>query len=69
VSRFDEVAVPLTAWERYRLCVICRVGIGEPCESVSGEVVGGRPDKERFQLLFPHKARKLRAGYVRGAEL
>lgn len=51
----------LTDWSAYRACTqVCRAPIGKPCVSLSGRIVGGRPDGVRTELTIPHKARKLR---------
>lgn len=45
----------------YRACSqVCRAPLGQPCISLSGKVVDGRPDGVRTELAKPHKARKLR---------
>jgi hypothetical protein len=48
-------------WDDYRKCSqICGAEIGEPCTSLSGRVVGGRPDGVRTPLKAAHRTRKLR---------
>ena len=48
-------------WHGYRKCSqVCGMPTGKPCVSLSGTVVGGRPDGIRTELAIPHKARKLR---------
>lgn len=50
----------------YRKCSqICGAKIGEPCFSLSGRIVGGRPDGIRTPLDAPHKARKRRTKRVK----
>ena len=52
---------PPVDWNDYRKCSqVCRAEIGQPCFSLSGTIVGGRPDGVRTPLDHPHKARKLR---------
>jgi len=47
-------------WNDYRKCSqICGMPTGKACVSMSGTIVGGRPDGIRTELLIPHKARKL----------
>ena len=56
-------------WSAYRACSqACRAPIGQPCVSLSGKVVGGRPDEVRIELDQPHKARKPRTRGRRKAE-
>ena len=51
----------MTDWNLYRKCSqVCRAEIGQPCISLSGKIVEGRPDNVRTELTVPHKARKLR---------
>lgn len=45
---------------RYRACPVCRVKLGEPCVSLSGKIVNGRPDNVRTELPQPHTLRKRR---------
>jgi hypothetical protein len=50
-----------TDWSAYRKCSqICGMPTGQACVSVSGTIVGGRPDGIRTELAVPHRARKLR---------
>lgn len=52
-----------TDWSAYRKCSqVCRAKIGEPCFSLSGTVVNGRPNGVRTPLAAPHNARKRRSG-------
>jgi hypothetical protein len=52
-----------TDWNEYRKCSqVCRAAIGEPCFSLSGRIVGGRPDGVRTPLAVPHVSRKRRTG-------
>lgn len=51
----------MTDWGLYRKCSkVCGQPTGKACVSLSGMVVGGRPDQVRTELEFPHKSRKLR---------
>lgn len=67
VARLDReealaAAEPID-WNAYRKCSqVCRAETGEPCYSLSGAVVGGRPDGVRTYLVVPHAARKRRTG-------
>lgn len=55
------VADRVINWDDYRKCSqICGAPIGTPCVSLSGTIVGGRPDGVRTELNRPHIARKLR---------
>lgn len=57
----DRLAAEPVDWNAYRKCSqICRAETGEPCFSLSGTVVGGRPDGVRTPLTHAHAARKLR---------
>lgn len=48
-------------WDEYRKCSqVCGADIGQPCTSLSGRVVDGRPDGVRTPLDRPHIARKKR---------
>lgn len=58
----DYRATESTDWSRYRACPVCRVGLGQPCVSRSGRVVGGQPDQVRTVLSQPHTIRPLRSG-------
>jgi hypothetical protein len=52
---------PLTDWDLYRKCnLICRAPSGQPCFTVSGRIVNGRPDGARTDLEHPHTSRKMR---------
>ena len=52
---------PPTDWNLYRKCSqVCGAEIGQPCVSLSGTIVGGRPDEIRTELPRPHVSRKLR---------
>jgi hypothetical protein len=51
----------LTDWNLYRKCSqVCRAEIGQPCISLSGRIVNGRPDGIRRELSVPHPSRKRR---------
>jgi len=51
----------VTDWNLYRKCTqVCRAQIGEPCITLSGRIIDGRPDGIRHAMLVPHKSRKLR---------
>lgn len=57
----SAAALDLTDWSTYRKCSqVCAAPIGEPCVSLSGKVVNGRPDGVRTVLAVPHNARKRR---------
>lgn len=52
---------PIVDWDAYRACSqVCRAKMGQPCFSISGKVVDGRPDQVRTVLSRPHVSRKLR---------
>lgn len=56
----SETAAPVD-WNEYRKCSqVCRAPSGEPCFSLSGTVVNGRPDGVRTHLALPHVSRKRR---------
>jgi hypothetical protein len=56
-----EPAPDAVDWNAYRKCSqVCRAEIGQPCFSLSGRIVGGRPDGVRTPLTHAHAARKLR---------
>lgn len=60
-AREDQERATATDWNRYRKCSqVCGVEIGEPCRSLSGRIINGRPDGVRTELAYPHKTRKLR---------
>lgn len=60
VDRLGQEDVEPVDWGRYRKCSqVCRAPAGEPCFSLSGRIVGGRPDGVRTPLTHAHKARKL----------
>jgi hypothetical protein len=57
----DDAARRATFYpDDYRACPVCKVPLGEPCVSLSGRIVGGRPDGARTELSLPHTIRKLR---------
>lgn len=61
VARLNQEDAEPVDWSAYRACSqVCRAPIGEPCVSLSGRVVGGRPDQVRTALTHPHAARKRR---------
>lgn len=62
LDREDERASGETVnWGEYRACsTVCRAKAGEPCISLSGKIVAGRPDDVRTPLDVPHAARKRR---------
>lgn len=62
IARLDAAdAAQAIDWTAYRKCSqICRAEIGEACFSLSGRIVGGRPDRVRTELSKPHASRKLR---------
>lgn len=67
MTKFDGTVLPRqdedTDWDLYRKCSqVCRAAIGEPCFSLSGRIVGGRPDEVRTPLAVPHVSRKRRTG-------
>lgn len=49
----------------YQKCRICIARMGEPCRSLSGTVVNGRPDGVLTLLAFPHVSRPRRRGKKR----
>jgi hypothetical protein len=51
---------PPVDWSQYRACGICKVRLGEPCISLSGRVVDGRPDGVRTVLTRAHGGRRPR---------
>lgn len=53
-------------WMAFRACPVCKVRLGEPCVSLSGRVVNGRPDHVAVLLSEPHRSRKMRTGFARG---
>lgn len=52
----------LIDWDDWRKCTVCFAKIGRPCETTSGMVVNGRPDKIVVHLSKPHTLRKRRTG-------
>jgi hypothetical protein len=59
VNRLE--AADVTDWDDYRKCSqICRAEIGEACFSMSGRIIGGRPDGVRTYLAVAHASRKKR---------
>lgn len=53
---------PVNDWGVYRACPICKAPIGEPCRSLSGTIVNGRPDGTITALETAHIARARRTG-------
>jgi hypothetical protein len=49
-------------WPAYGTCPICRAGAGEPCTSVFGRIVAGRPVDGAAVLPVAHGHRKRRRG-------
>lgn len=47
-------------WNDYRKCPVCKAPTGEPCCSLSGRIVNGRPDGVRTDLGLPHTLRQKR---------
>jgi hypothetical protein len=61
VDRLERIeAVAAVDWAAYRKCSGCGAEIGTPCRSLSGAVVGGRPDGVATALPHAHAARQLR---------
>lgn len=53
----------MTDWSLYRKCYrVCRARMGEPCFTLSGRIVDGRPDGVLTRLATPHVSRELRTG-------
>lgn len=52
----------LVEWDLYVKCRTCGAARAVPCRSISGTIVGGRPDGHSTPLLLPHTGRKMRAG-------
>lgn len=61
VQRLDAEEAEPVDWGTYRKCSqVCGAEIGEPCVSLSGRIIGGRPDQVRTALTHAHAARKRR---------
>lgn len=58
--QLEAEAVAAVDWASYRKCSGCGAGIGTPCRSLSGAVVGGQPDGVATALPHAHAARQLR---------
>lgn len=52
----------MTDWRCYRKCPVCGATTGQPCRSLSGAIVDGRPDGTVTALAEPHGRRPLRSG-------
>jgi hypothetical protein len=51
---------PPVRWQDWRACPVCRAKLGTACRSLSGRIVGGRPDGVAVELSTPHHARRQR---------
>lgn len=56
------VAAAAVDWTAYRACPTCKAASGEACRTMSGRVVGGRPDGAAQPLSHAHVARVRRSG-------
>jgi hypothetical protein len=57
----DE-AVAAFPWDDYRACGGCGAAQGQPCRSLSGRIVNGRPDGVSTPITRAHVDRRRRAG-------
>ncbi len=55
-------AVEAVDWDAYRKCGGCGAETGNPCRSLSGSIVGGRPDGISTPITHAHVGRRRRAG-------
>jgi hypothetical protein len=53
-----------TFWVLYRKCRVCDAETGQSCRSLSGTIVGGRPDGIETKLAEPHKSRLPKKGLI-----
>lgn len=56
----EKLTISAPDWSRYRACPVCKAQLGAACMSLSGSIVGGRPDGVRTVTAKPHSSRKLR---------
>lgn len=56
----DPAVTEPVNWDDWRMCPICRAPIGGACFTLSGRVIGGRPDGVRTELPRPHTLRRRR---------